>query len=184
MPDKRHALRRRIAPGTPVEIAFSDGQGNFKKTYQLAFNLNVLAEISEKTGLSALDMAVWLKLDAKILRAMLWAALLPFHPEFDTRDAKTGARSDDGLEAVGSWLAGDNQDRVYDALWDAYLAYLPAERAKFWRVAMENAKAGAAAQEPAEEGADSPLDPSKSDGSSSGPSPAMTSESPKAKSAN
>lgn len=191
MPDKRSALRRRIAPGTPVEIAFNDAKGNFKKTYTLAFNLNVLAEISEKTGLTALDMQVWLRLDAKILRAMLWAALLPFQPEFDTRDDKTGERTNEGIDTVGSWLTGENQDRAYDALWEAYLAYLPQERAKYWRETTEKARASIAAGEEdgAEEnsGGEVPLDErakSPSDGSNSGRSPATTSESPKAKSAN
>lgn len=178
MPDKRPALRRRIAPSVPLEIAFSDEKGNFKKTYQLAFNLNVLAEISEKTGRAALDLDIWVKLDAIIVRAMLWAALLPFQPEFDTRDAKTGERTDEGIETVGSWLAGENQDRSVTALWDAYLAYLPAERAEALRKSLNDGIDGGAV--PLEATAKEPNSP---DGSSFGPSPATTSESPIEKSA-
>lgn len=48
MPDS--AFRRRIAPFSTVEISFTDAEGEFRKRYRLAFNLNVLAEISEKTG--------------------------------------------------------------------------------------------------------------------------------------
>lgn len=193
MPDKRPALRRRIAPSVPLEISFSDENGNFKKTYRLAFNLNVLAEISEKTGRSALDVSVWAKLDARVIRAMLWAALLPFQPEFDTRDAKTGERTNDGLETVGSWLAGENQDRSVDALWDAYLAYLPANEAEAMRESLKKAnealRSEALTKSPTEDdasGGEVPLDQkakSPTDGSSSGPLPATTSESPIAKSA-
>lgn len=193
MPDKRPALRRRIAPSVPLEISFSDENGNFKKTYRLAFNLNVLAEISEKTGRSALDVSVWAKLDARVIRAMLWAALLPFQPEFDTRDAKTGERTNDGLETVGSWLAGENQDRSVDALWDAYLAYLPANEAEAMRESLKKAnealRSEALTKSPTEDdasGGEVPLDQkakSPTAGSICGPLPATTSESPIAKSA-
>src|ERR1035437_5231613 len=122
MSDKNSGLRRRVAPSHPLEISFSDELGSFTETYRLAFNLNVLAEISEKTGLSALGADIWGRMDAKVLRATLWAALLPYQPKFDTRNG-SGHRTDEGLEIVGSWLDGENQERAVKALSEAYLLY-------------------------------------------------------------
>jgi hypothetical protein len=181
MPEKSTALRRRVAPTVPVEISFSDDKGNFKRTYRVCFNLNVLAEISEKTGISALTIDMWVKLDARVLRAMFWAALLPNHgEEFDTRDRK-GGRTDEGLEIVGSWLDGDNQERAARGLWQAYLLYLPKDQAEELEKARKDVEAGTPAAPAPDEGGDLPL---ASAGSSSGPPPDTISESPKAKSAN
>lgn len=175
MPEKSTALRRRVAPSAPLEISFTDENGTFTQTYRVAFNLNVLSEISEKTGLSALGFDLWTKLDARVLRAMLWAALLPNHPEFDTRDRN--GRTDEGIETIGSWLDGDNQDKAAHALWEAYLLYLPKDQAELLRTEREKA----------EKGPDVALSPTGGEiplaSSNSGPLPDTTSESQIAKSA-
>lgn len=175
MPEKSTALRRRIAPSVPLEISFSDENGEFTRAYRVAFNLNVLAEISEKTGLSALSFDLWTKLDARVLRAMLWAALLPNHPEFDTHDRN--GRTDEGIETIGSWLQGDNQENAARALWDAYLLYLPKDQAELLRTEREKAEKGTPASAPEKSG-EVPLD-----SSNSGPLLATTCELPIAKSA-
>lgn len=185
MPQRDSALRRRVAPSVPLKISFTDGEGQFVKTYRLAFNLNVLAEISEKTGLAALSMDLWSKLDANLILVMLWAALLPEQPAFDTRD-KAGHRTDEGLKVVGSWFVAENQERAVEALWDAYLLYLPADQAA-------DLRARRTKLEDPEPGGDDPLAlpkpamvpdaPPISDGSSSGQSADTTLVSPIAKSA-
>jgi hypothetical protein len=175
MPEKNTALRRRVAPSAPLEISFSDENGSFTQTYRVAFDLNVFAEISEKTGVPALSLDLWTKLDARVLRAMLWAALLPNHPEFDTRDRK--GRTNEGIETIGSWLDGDNQERSAHALWEAYLLYLPDDQAEELRMRREKAETGTPAASPEKSG-EVPLV-----SSNSGPLLDMTSESPNAKSA-
>jgi hypothetical protein len=169
------ALRRRIAPSVPLLIEYTDEQGSFSHAYRVSFNLNVLAEISEKTGLSALTGDIFIKLSARVLRVMLWAALLPQHPEFD---------SEEGLEVVGSMLDGDNQFRALTALWEAYLLYLPADQAAAMRRERERAEKEARGEAlPLAEGATEPTETSPSDGSNSGPLLVTTAESLKAKSA-
>jgi hypothetical protein len=169
------ALRRRIAPSVPLIVEYTDEKGPFSKAYRLAFNLNVLAEISEKTGLQALSFDIWIKLSARVLRVMLWAALLPHQPEF---------YADDGIETVGSMLDGENQEKAVRALWDAYLLYLPKDQAE--ALQRERTRAEKAATEG---GGDLPLatpateqpNPSPSDGLNSGPSLVTTAKSQKAK---
>jgi hypothetical protein len=171
------ALRRRIAPSVPLIIEYTDERGSFSEAYRVSFNLNVLAEISEKTGLTALSFDIWIKLSARVLRVMLWAALLPHQPKF---------AAEDGIEAVGSMLDGTNQEKAVRALWDAYLLYLPKDQADALRRERERAEKAAAeggdADPLASEATEEP-NPSPSDGSSSGPSLVTTAESPKAKSA-
>src|SRR5258707_10836793 len=94
---------------------------------------------------------------------MLWAALLPHHPEF---------AAEDGIETAGSMLDGTNQEKAVRALWDAYLLYLPKDQAEALRRERERGE-----KEAAEGGDPDPLaskttenpQPSSSDGSSSGP---------------
>jgi hypothetical protein len=42
----------------------------------LRFDFNALASFEDATGLSALEPGVWMNPNAKILRALLWAAML------------------------------------------------------------------------------------------------------------
>lgn len=173
----KSALRRRINPGVPLEIHFEDARGEYRQRFQLCFNLNVLANISERTGVNALEY-FWNGMDANLLRAVLWAALLPCHPEFDTRDAK-GQRTDEGINTVGSWLMADNQARTFEALWEAYLLYLPEAEAKILRKSFDDHRKKDGAGE-----GERPLDrKSDSAGSNSGPSADTTSESLTTKSA-
>lgn len=179
MPQKGSALRRRIAPSVPLAISFEDENGKFSQIYRVSFDLNVLAEIEEKTGLKSLTDDIWKNLDANLLRAMLWAALLPKHPEFDTQDRN--GPTNDGLETVGSWLDAENGERAIDSLGEAYLLYLPKKEADRIR---ENRRKQEAGEQ---------LDPTKpatgipetesSASSGSGRSAGSTSESPRAISA-
>lgn len=185
----KSALRRRVAPSVPLQISFSDEKGSFTHSYRVAFNLNVLSEISEKTGLSALNFDIWTKLNAKVLLVMLWAALLPNHEEFDTRD-RDGHRTDEGLETIGSWFDGENQEKAASALWDAYLLYLPKDQADLLRKEREKAEKERTDGGLPPPGGEPPLaipatetSAPESTGSDSGLSVVMTSESVRAKSA-
>ena len=167
----KSALRRRVAPFVPVLIEYEDENGPFSKLYRLAFNLNVLAEISEKTGLQALTFDMWTRLSASILRVMFWSALIPHQPEFDNAE---------GFEVAGSMLNGESQESVVKALWEAYLLYLPKDEAELLRQKRKEAL----------EGESDPLEipapmtkPASEAGSSSGVSADTTYESPIAQSA-
>jgi hypothetical protein len=165
----RSAFRRRVAPSVPLLIEYEDEQGKFSKLYRLAFNLNVLAEISEKTGLQALTFDLWTNISAQVLRVMFWAALLPHQPEF---------ASAEGLEAAGAMLDGASQDACVRALWEAYLLYLPKDQADVVRKMREEASEESRPSMSPEAAAPAEQLP----GSSSGVSADTISESPKAKS--
>lgn len=182
-------LRRRVAPRVPLEIHVPETENGveFHHTFDLAFDFNAVAAVSEITGEECLNsIQMWVLMDARMLRAVLWAALLRHQPELDTRDVR-GRRTDEGLQVVGSWISFDSWARIHGALWEAYLKFLPKEQAEFYRKARENA------EKKLRESAESPLaktsSPAKSesaansDGANSGPSPDTTSECPTAKSA-
>jgi hypothetical protein len=189
VPEKVTALKRRIAPSFPLTLELvDDGGAKFTQTFRLTFNMNVGANVQEKTGLRITDFSIWTHLaDPAVIRAMLWAAILPLHPEFDTVDAQ-GEPSDEGLEVIGSYIDDSSADPVFDALWGAYLLYLsPMNRvaAEKWRAAME-----AKAKDKREGPEEVPLAPapatmpaSPSTGSISGLSLDTTSDSPIANSA-
>src|SRR5690348_1479295 len=131
-------LRRRVAPSVPLEIHFAETDGEFRHTFQLAFDFNAIAAVSEVTGVECLNsLEMWYRMDARMLRAMLWAALLRHQPEFDTRDLR-GRRNDEGLQVAGSWLGDENSGRVSEALWKAYLQFLPKDQAERLRKMREN----------------------------------------------
>lgn len=172
-------LRRRVAPSVPVDIRFSDEQGEFHHTFELAFDFNAVAAVSEVTGEECLNsIEMWYRMDARMLRAMLWAALLRHQPEFDTRDTR-GRRNDDGLRAVGSWLRFDDGRRIGDALWKAYLLFLPKDQAEYWRKVREGAEKGKDTESPLvpKNSPEKKEAPAHSDGANSGLSPATISES-------
>ena len=174
MVDKKTPLQRMIRPSVPVTLEFSGGEKS--KTFRLSFDFNALARIEEQTGLDMLNVfGIWTKMSATVLSAMFWAAALAHHPEYD---------SPEGLVAMRSYLDHDNAERTVEALWQAYLLFLPEDKAAALR------KARADALKKAQEGeTENPPPPAmaapaaESSGSTSGPSPASTSESALASSA-
>jgi hypothetical protein len=173
-------IKRRIAPSVPLKLELADDNGaTFVRNFRLSFDFNALARIEEKTGLRMLGIGVWTQLSAKVVGAMLWAAILANHPEYDTREAD-GERTDDGLEAISSYVDLSNAEQVTSALWEAYLRNLPKEKSEALRKAKAEMESGATV--PNEE---APATPPATvpDGSSSGPSLVTTSESLKANSA-
>lgn len=173
MPEKKPvAVLRRVARCVPVTLEF-DGS---KHTFQLSFDFNTLARIEEKTKIRMMNIfSVWIDMSASVLGVMFWAAAAGNHPEFD---------SDQGLVAMRSYLDVANVDAVADALWGAYMLFLPKEKRERMQAAraeaLEKVEAGENPPTPATPTEATPAQPT---GSSSGPSPDSTSDLPLANSA-
>jgi hypothetical protein len=183
MPDKRSAaIRRRIAPFTPLVLMLEEQGGAFYRVeLKLAFDMNAGAAIQERTadpkmnfrGYMLTHFRTWANIsEPMLLKAMFWGAVLAHHPEYN---------SDEGFDTVGTFIQENNSEEILEAIEKAYLAYLPKERAE----ELLKLKAKAKAEEVAKlkgDGAetDVPLDgtnqTSPSAGSRSGPSPDTTSE--------
>jgi hypothetical protein len=130
MPERNLALRRRVAPFTKLELLLEEpGGGHIPVELKLAFNMNAGVAVQEKTrspqrpeGLMLTDFGMWAHiLEPKVLRAVLWAASLAHQPEYDTGD-------DEGLETIGSFIDERNSEQIFEALWAAYLNFLPAPK--------------------------------------------------------
>lgn len=128
MPDNRPFIKRHVAPSVPVEINLKDENYAVIETVSLrvGFNLNVLARMQARTGFPMLGLEMWSAMGANMLGVMLWAACIPYNPEYDTRHEKTGAPTDEGLLVIQSYLADQEEvDKVFEALWSAYRLHLP-----------------------------------------------------------
>lgn len=78
----------------------------------LRFDFNALAAFEEKTGKSALEPGVWLKPNATILRALLWASML--HED----EALT-------IKSVGAMIHPGNMKDVSEKIREASVASNP-----------------------------------------------------------
>jgi hypothetical protein len=179
MPEKKpSAVQRRVVRSVPVTLEF-DGR---KRIFQLSFDFNTLARLEDKTKIKMLNIfTIWVEMSASVLGAMFWAAAVGSHPEYD---------SDEGLVAMRSYLDADNVDTVSDALWEAYMLFLPKEKRERMEAARAAALKAAEAGAPAgaEENPPTPATPTEAapaqpSGSSSGPSPDSTLPSASANSA-
>jgi hypothetical protein len=162
------ALRRRIAPSTPLTLELEDDiGGKITKTFRLCFDFNAAAEIKERTDLSLLNGSIWQHIDnPTVFSVMFYAAILANHPEYRTVDDE-GAPTDEGLEVIRSYMQESNADVITEALWKAYLAYLPKEK----RDLMERLRAKAEAKNPDPlPQAAAPTTPESSNSLTSGPS--------------
>ena len=122
MAERNLALRRRIAPFTPLKLVLQEPDGNVDLELKLAFNMNAATAVQEQTSYLLTDVQIWGHIgEPKLLRAMFWAASLAHQPEYDTGD-------DEGLLTIGSYVDENNSEAVVEALWTAYLAYLPAAK--------------------------------------------------------
>lgn len=177
MSERNNALRRRVAPFTPLTLALDEPGGQIKVELKLAFNMNAGVAIQEKTraahrpdGLMLTSIGVdgvWAHIREPIVqRAMLWAASLAHQPEYDTAN-------EEGLETIGSYLQENHSDEVAETLWSAYMAYLsPAKRAFMQKIRDDQAKTRGDKSKNEQSPAESmPASPSESTGSNSGPSP-------------
>src|SRR3954467_14915636 len=120
------AIRRRVMPFTPITLEIEDSDGStFKQEWKLAINYNVLADAQEKCKYNFLGSLLdWVD-DPNRLRALFWAALLPYQPELR-----------DEFEAVGEYLDGGNRITSIEGLMKAFSRYQPKDkRATFDEVA-------------------------------------------------
>lgn len=174
------ALKRRIAPSTPLTLEFME-EGNIKTAlkFKLAFDFNAAAAIQEKTDLNLLDFSIWKNAnDPNVMRVMFWAATHAHHPEY---------RSDEALEVLGSYMDESNSGQIYEALWAAYLAYLPKQKREYLERLRKTTDE--VTEEMRQQGETNPMKLGQeiirrmSLGSTSGPSPDTTSASATASSA-
>jgi len=164
-------IKRRVAPSYPFTLEIEDDKGKLVLNFRLSFDFNAFARIEEQTKIPMLGLQIWTKLSATTIRAMLWAAVIANHPEFE--DEKVG------LEAIGEYLRLANVDRVVDALWEAYLLGFTRDKAAALRELRDAEKKGAVPNVPAPD----PTPAILPDGSSSSLSPDTTSVSATATSA-
>jgi hypothetical protein len=189
---KSSAIRRRVLPFTPLELMLQEpGGGHYKLELNLAFDMNAAAAIQEKTadpragveifackecgtlnelrpfrGFMLTNFATFAHIsEPRLLRVMLWAAMLAHQPEYD---------SDEGLRTVGTFIQESNAEQIVEAIQNAYFAFLPAHKVdaiKKLIAEKESKGAGAETKSPLEEmKAANP----ETNGSSSGPLPDMT----------
>jgi hypothetical protein len=208
MQKKETPLRRRIAPSVPLALELIDSDGSkFVKTFKLSFDMNAAAEIQlrtertvryavtegpregetveEQRGLLLSDLSIMSHIGEPVfLSIAFWAAILAHHPEY---------HSEEGLEVIRSYMQESNMEPIGEAVWQAYLAWLPPAKKEWilkYRAEEEEKRARRLRGEKVEDDEPDPSMPEReaspaslSDGSSSGPSPVTTSASAKANSA-
>ena len=130
------AIRRAIAPATPLTLELEGEQGKFILNVKLAFDFNAFSRIEAKTGANIFLGNIFSNLNATNTVVLFWAALQRHNPEY---------AGDEGLEVVGTYLTIENAPIVANALKNAFLASL--------------SKDSRAAIEKAEKGAEKPADP-------------------------
>lgn len=123
------ALRRHIAPSVPLSLDLTDDAGGkLLRRFRLAFDFNAAAEIKTRIGLKLLDGSIWQHIDDPVVfSVMFYAAVLAHQPEYRTRD-DAGEPTDEGLEVIRSYMQESNAEVITEALWQAYLAWLPKEK--------------------------------------------------------
>jgi hypothetical protein len=193
--EKKSALKKRIAPSLPLKLELVDDNGStFTRNFRLSFDFNALARIQEKTGIRMLGLEIWGALSASVLSVMFWASVLANQPDYNTVD-EDGKPTDEGLEVIRSYMDMSNADQISDACWDAFLLGLPKDRAEKLRemkkeaerIALEKANKRARGEAVEDDVPNAPAPaltmPADPTGSSSMPSPELTSASAKASSA-
>lgn len=158
-------------PATPLALEVENNDGTkFTVELSLSFNMNVLADIEEKCKWNLmLNPIEWVD-DPKAVKAVLWSAALPYHPEY---------RSDEGFEAIGEYMSLDNRVATIEALFRAYSLFVRRDKRdtylKTTSALLEFLRSGKAPEE-----VDKPVPLAKTEaspsvGSISGPSAVTTS---------
>jgi len=145
MPAKPIQLRRRIAPSVPLRLNLTDDSGDkLQRTFHLSLDFNAACYVQGLLGKSLLDGTTWEDTSPIVVSTMFYAAILARHPEYDTRDEKTGEPTTEGLEVIRSLMDAGNVKQIQNALFDAFVATLPPERQVAIKKAREEAEAEAA----------------------------------------
>lgn len=110
------AIKRRLTPFVPLTLEVENGDGTtFAVDLKLAFNMNTLAAIEERSKLNLLaDVFSWMD-NPKSVIAVLWGATLVYHPQFD---------SDEGYAAIGEYMSLENRVDTIEALLKAYAYFV------------------------------------------------------------
>jgi hypothetical protein len=138
-------LRRRIAPSVPLRLNVMDDSGDeLQRTFNLSLDFNAACYVQEKIGKSLLDGKTWEDTSPITISTMLYAAILAKHPEYDTRDEKTGEPTTEGIEVIRSLMDAGNAKQIQNALFDAFVATLPPDRQAAIKAEREKAEAQAA----------------------------------------
>jgi hypothetical protein len=149
-------LRARLAPFVPLRLTLAEpGGAGLDLELRLAFNFNVLAAVEEASGLGVLSGQIWQQLSARTMSILFWASLLPHQPEYE---------GPQGLAIVRSYMDAGNAAQITRAVTDAFILSLPAEQ----QVEMRERLSGNPTPPP-DVRTEAPA------GSSSGPSPDLTS---------
>lgn len=171
-------LRKRLAPSTPITLEMVDDNGDkFSRSLKLCFDFAAGVAIEEKTGLNLRDFKILTEMEKPTaMSVVFWAALLRHQPEYD---------SEEGLEAVRSYMDESNYDLIVEAVWNAYLLYQSKAKreflAKMRQQADEKLKRGETASPLAESATG--RETNASPGATCAPSAASTSDSPTTSSA-
>ena len=124
-----NALRRRITPTVPLVLHVEDSdRGSFDVSFRLAFDLNAMALVEEKTGLNMLTGEAFKEPNASRTSILLWAAVQENNPEY---------AGDGGLYAIRSFLTLSNAQEVLTAINEAFIAALPREQVAAMKAAAE-----------------------------------------------
>jgi hypothetical protein len=157
----RKALVSRIAPSVPFTLEWENADGSKQSLgVRLAYDLNALAIIEEKLGLSPtvdVEEIFFSKPTVKCAQVLLYAAL-----QLNHEDDFPG---EDGYKAVGSVLTLQTMGAAKDACWEAYLGQLKPEAAQKFRDALKALLEGRKAE--AAKAEQSPLGVSPSENSGS-----------------
>lgn len=144
MANKPVVVRRWLSPSVPLTLELAGDNGS-KDTLALkvSFDMNAAALVQEYSGFSLLNGQAFKHIgEAKVQKVILWAGLLANQPEYGTAE---------GLEAVGSYLTLVNAEAAIGAMTEAYLLFIPKDRADAIRAAAAEAEAREAAGLPREE---------------------------------
>ena len=110
------AIKRRLTPFVPLTLEVENGDGTtFAVDLKLAFNMNTLAAIAERSKRNLLaDVFSWID-DPQAVIAVLWGATLVYQPEFN---------SDEGYAAIGEYMSLENRVQTIEALLQAYAYFV------------------------------------------------------------
>lgn len=126
-------LRRRIMKSTPLTLQLEDENGDkFTRMFRLAFDFNAQCIVEFRTKLSMLEADIWLRDSPTNLSVMFHAAVLMHQPEY---------AGEEGLQTLRSYMDAGNIAQISDALNEAFVSTLSADKQKIIRAKQAERKA-------------------------------------------
>ena len=115
MQGNNHHFKRRLAPGTPLELELAQESGQaLKLSLKLAFDFNAIAALEKETGLNMMHGHEKEVLTCTHIGAFFWASLLTHQPEF----GEPGM-----LEVARSYIDLSSLNVISEAVFNAYQQY-------------------------------------------------------------